>query len=68
MRLRVWRPRRAGQVVGKTHLLLGESVTWCGEHVPIGAVTNQYTTDSPLPFDCRLCERAWLSRPRKGKR
>jgi hypothetical protein len=52
----------------RTHALVGPSTTWCGRFVPQGAKTMEYVVAVPLPFDCQSCEKAWLSRPRKGTR
>jgi len=66
MRITTWTP--SGHNVTRTHALVGESTTWCGRLVPHGARLVTYTVDVPLPFDCATCEKAWLARPRKGKR
>jgi hypothetical protein len=59
----------------RTHAVVGEATTWCGRFVPADAVTLAYEIQESralgpmgLPFDCQSCEKAWLSRPRKGKR
>lgn len=54
----------------RTHLLVGEETTLCGRLVPHGAlvVTVDVPKHGPIPCDCKTCEQAWLSRPRKVTR